>query len=169
MAFYRKEDEQTFEKLFEQYYNSVYVYICRRINNVHDAEDLTSDVFLKAYSNPYNSSLAKFSTYIFTIAANTIKNYYRDSSKKRSFLESDEPDEHLSDDLDIIGDLLKKEECSKLLKALTVLPDKQYNVLYRRYYLNMSFKEIAVDLGITENYASKIHNRALEKLKSFLE
>ena len=50
-----------FERLFDEYYDKIYVYIARRVNDSHAAEDLTSDVFLKAFANPYNPAVICYS------------------------------------------------------------------------------------------------------------
>ena len=105
-----------FEKLYDEYYDKVYVYIARRINNPTDAEDLTADVFYKVFANPYDPKLAKFSTYIFTIASNTLKNHYRYISVRGI---QDEPDVNISDGHDVLGDLISSDECEQLKKALT--------------------------------------------------
>ena len=155
-----------FERLYDEYYDKVYVYIARRINNPTDAEDLTADVFFKAFANPYNPKLAKFSTYIYTIASNVLKNHYRYISVRGI---QDEPDINISDGHDILGDLISDEECVALKSILTTLPRQQYDTIYRRYYLDQSFKEIGEALGITEVYARKVHERALGALKKILQ
>ena len=60
----------TFEQLYDEHYDKIYIYIFRRVNCRYTAEDLTADVFMKAFANPYNPQLAKFSTYIFKITSN---------------------------------------------------------------------------------------------------
>ena len=154
-----------FERLFDEYYDKIYVYIARRVNDSHVAEDLTSDVFLKAFANPYNPALAKFSTYIFTIAANTLKNHYRAVFK----INREELDESFPDDTDLLDGLITREEYAGLQKALTLLPERQYEAVYRRYYLDQSFKEIGAALGVTEDAAGKVHRRALKTLKKYYE
>ena len=154
-----------FERLFNEYYDKIYVYIVRRVNDSHAAEDLTSDVFLKAFANQYNPALAKFSTYIFTIAANTLKNHYRAALK----INREELDEAFPDGTDLLGDLITREEYAGLRKALAALPERQYEAVYRRYYLDRSFKEIGAALGVSEDGAKKLHRRALDSLKKILE
>jgi RNA polymerase sigma-70 factor (ECF subfamily) len=158
----------TFEQLYAEYYEKVYIYIYHRVNNRHDAEDLTAEVFLKAFASPYDPRVAKFSTYIYTIAGNTLKNHYRAVSKKIRLFSPDEPDEHISDEVDILGDLITREEYQGLRKGLAALPERQYEVLYRRYYLELPFKAIGLALGITEDAAKKVNKRALESLKKIL-
>ena len=151
-----------FERLFDEHYDKVYVYISRRVNNPADAEDLTADVFYKAFAYPYDPKLAKFSTYIYTIAGNVIKNHYRYTSVRGI---QPEPDENLSDDTDITEDLITREEYDYLLKVLKTIPGKQYDVIYRRYFLEQSFREIGEALGITEVYARKLHERSLDTMR----
>lgn len=156
------------ERLFDEYYEKVYVYIALRVTNANDAEDLTSDVFLKAFANPYDPRLARFSTYVYTIAANTLKNHYR-SAATRKIIVLGEPDGELPDGTDLLGDLITREEYAELKAALERLPERQYTAVYRRYYLDESFKEIGAAMGITENNARQLHFEAIKKLKIFLE
>ena len=155
------------ERLFEEYYDKVYVYIARRVNNRSDAEDLTADVFLKAFARPYDPQLAKFSTYVYTIAANVLKNHYRYSALRKNMLLG-EPDDDFPDESDLFDDLITREEYAELKTALLQLPERQYEVVYRRYYLDESFKEIGLALNTSEPNARKLHFEAIKKLKKIL-
>ena len=158
------------EQLFEEYYDKVYVYIARRVNNRSDAEDLTADVFLKAFARPYDPQLAKFSTYVYTIAANVLKNHYRYSALRKNTIigELGELDNDLPDETDLFGNLITHEEYAELKTALLQLPERQYEVVYRRYYLDESFKEIGLALNTSEPNARKLHFEAIKKLKKIL-
>ena len=160
---------ESFEQLYDEYYDKIYVYIFLRVNNHHDAQDLTADVFLKAFATPYNPNLAKFSTYIYTIAGNVLKNHYRASSKAKEVFAFEEYDENIQDETDILKDLISREEHEELARALATLFERQYEVVYRRYYLEQPFKEIGAALGISEDAAKKLHKRALEALKNILQ
>jgi len=157
---------ETFEQLFNEYYDRIFVYISFRVKNQQDVEDLTAEVFLKAFANPYNPEIARFSTYVYTIASNVLKNYYRSSAKIRDVFSGEEPDGSFPDETDALGELITREEYAGLKKALAALPERQYDVMYRRYYLEQPFREIGAALGISEDNSKKIHRRALEKLKN---
>jgi RNA polymerase sigma-70 factor (ECF subfamily) len=152
----------------EEYYDKVYVYIYRRVNNPHDAEDLTADVFEKALANPYDPRIARFSTYIYTIAANVLKNHYR-SAAVRKIIVPGEPEEDLPYDADLPGGLVTREEYDKLKEAVAGLPPRHYEVVYRRYFLDESYKDIAAALDITETNARKLHFTAVRQLKKILD
>jgi RNA polymerase sigma-70 factor (ECF subfamily) len=163
----KQENDQaleSFERLYDEYYDKVYSYIARRVNNQHDAEDLTAEVFFKAFSNPFDPQIARFSTYVFAIATNTLKNRYR-SAAKFIALHSSGPDVELTDDVDALGDLITHEEYRDLASTLAALPDRQYEAVYRRYYLDESFKEIGVAMGVSETNARQLHFQAITKLR----
>jgi RNA polymerase sigma-70 factor (ECF subfamily) len=158
-----------FESLFDEYYDKVYVYIYRRVNNPADAEDLTADVFLKAFTNPYDARLGKFSSYIFTIAANILKNHYRAVAKQATIFAPSKLDENLPCDTDIPCELITREEYAELRGAIATLPERQYNVVYRRYYLEQSFKEIGAAMSLSETNARQVHFAAIKKLRRLLK
>ena len=159
-------DTRQFEALYDEYYDKVFVYIARRVQNPGNAEDLTAEVFFKAFANPYDVRLASFSTYVFTIARNALKNYYR--SAVRQTQAADQAAFDLHDNTDLLNGLVTQEEYAALQAALTELPERQYDVVYRRYYLSESFRDIGHAMGISENNARQIHFEALKKLKKFL-
>jgi|GEM_PF-747964 len=158
-----------YEALFDEYYEKVYIYIAHRVNNATDAQDLTADTFLKAFSKPYNPQLAKFSTYIYVIASNTLKDYYRSSARRAVIFTGTELDENLPGETNVLASLITSEEYIELRKALAALPERKYDVVYRRYYLEQSFREIGAALHMTEDGAKKLHRRALETLKKYFE
>jgi len=59
---------QTLEGLYDEFYDKIYIYISCRVNNRYDAEDLTADVFLKAFANPYNPVTSVLALGTLTIA-----------------------------------------------------------------------------------------------------
>lgn len=161
-------EQKTPEQLFDEYYDKIYVYIVRRMNNRQDAEDLTSEVFFKAFAFPYDPQRARFSTYVYAIAANMLKKHYR-SVAVRGITTDAEADETVRDDMDVPEEMIAREECASLKAALMKLPDNQYTVVYRRYFLDESFREIGAAMGISEHNARQIHFEVKKKLKKFLE
>ena len=70
---------EAYAVLYEQYMPKVYRYISFRITDENMAQDLTSVVFEKALTkfSAFNPQKASFSTWIFTIARNTVIDHYR--------------------------------------------------------------------------------------------
>ena len=69
------------EKLYAEYHDKVFGYILNHTSHREDAEDLTGDVFLKAFRSieSFDDSKASVSTWIFTIMRNTLTDYFRRS------------------------------------------------------------------------------------------
>ncbi|MDR0964491.1 MAG: RNA polymerase sigma factor [Clostridium sp.] len=155
------------EQLFLEYYDKVFIYIARRINNVHDAEEVTAEIFMKAFAYPFDPRTDKFSAYIYTIAVNVLKEYnHATGMQKRSTIE---PEKDLGDINDTLGDLIQSEEYDVLNQAMASLSEKEYEVLYHRYYLEESFSTIGAKLGLKEVYTRKIHQRALGALNAYID
>ena len=83
----RAGDEDACEKLVKKYYSSIYQYCLLHINDPYEAEDLTQEVFTRFFSNLYRyKEYGKVKNYLYTIAGNTVKNYY----KKKKDIPSEE-------------------------------------------------------------------------------
>ncbi len=71
--------EEKFAEIYSQYHDNIYFFILSRISNTHVAEDLTNDVFVAAYRNfeSYDSNISFISTWLYAIASNRLKNFYK--------------------------------------------------------------------------------------------
>ncbi len=68
------------EKEIAQYYGPLFLYVRKRVNNTLDAEDLTQEVFYK-FSKSWNTEVQNAKSWLYTIAKNTITDYYRTNKK----------------------------------------------------------------------------------------
>lgn len=76
-----------FSQIYEIYFNRVYKYICYRINNHYEAEDLCSQVFETVITkyHTFSEEKAKFDVWLFAIARNTVTDYFRSRKKRFHF------------------------------------------------------------------------------------
>ena len=67
------------DKVYTEYKEKVMRYMLKKVQNPHDAEDLTSEVFLKVFKSieSFDENKASISTWIYTVARNTVIDYYR--------------------------------------------------------------------------------------------
>ena len=148
----RAGDEDACEKLVKKYYSSIYQYCLLHINDPYEAEDLTQEVFTRFFSNLYRyKEYGKVKNYLYTIAGNTVKNYY----KKKKDIPSEE--------------LLKSEDCSKNhVEELGVrLTIRETAVLY--FFQELKQREIAELLHIKLSLVKYRIGRAKELLMKELE
>lgn len=154
----------TEEKLYEEYHDKVFGYIFNHTSHKEDAEDLTNDVFLKAFRslNSFDESKASVSTWIFTIMRNTLTDHFR-----RGHI-SEELDEDFVSSDDIEGSYLRKETLEELADALKELPQEQRDIIILKYYDGLSLTEISQKLDISYGMIKVKHKNALSSMQKLL-
>ena len=85
IARFQQEDEYAYDLLVKRYKDPLMNFIFRFVNDKTDAEDILQETFLRLYKNKhYYKEIAKFSTWIYTIAGNLAKTESR-KKKRRNF------------------------------------------------------------------------------------
>ena len=153
------------EMIYRDHHGKVYGYMLSRLSDPQDAEDLTGTVFVKVFEklDSFDESRASLSTWIYTIARNTLTDFFR---TRREFTEIPES---LDDGSDIENEVCNAEALRALAAALEALPQKEREIIVLHYYSGKTLKEIASRLGFSYSYVRVLQSRALEKLKDFLQ
>lgn len=157
---------------YNKYKDKIFSYFYYNLSkNREQAEDLTSDTFLKAFKkfDRYNDNFS-FSTRIFTIAKHTLFDYYR---KQKYDLELDEISEScysefLSYEEDIWKNIDNKDKLKDFSKALEKLNKTQKEIIVMKYINDFSNKEISEKTWKTEVNVRKILSRWLKKIKEIM-
>ena len=154
------------EKIYLEYREKVLRYVRKRVHNEADAEDVTSDIFLKVLSSldSFDEEKATLSTWIYTVAHNTVCNYYR--SQGRAELSLDEGVAVPSDEDDEIENEILKEE---LAIALETLSEREQDIIVLYYYHEIHLRDIAAKMGITYTNAKFLKYQAICKLRLAME
>lgn len=153
------------EELYREYHDKVLGYIINHIGNKEEAEDITSEVFLKACRSfaGFDPGKASASTWIYTIMRNTLTDHFRKGSA------SDELSEDIASSENIEENYLSKEELDRLADALKTLTMEQREIIILRYYDDRSLTEIAQILGISYGMIKVKHKSALNALRKLFQ
>ena len=154
---------ETFAAFYTQYLPKVYRYVSYRITDTHLAEDITSLVFEKALTNfkGFHPERASFSTWIFTIARNTLTAHYR-KSHNQATVPLDDPlpaGDSPEDELD------KAEDLQLLNTCLAQLSQTEQEIISLKFGAEMTNRQIASTLAMTESNVGIIVLRAIRKLR----
>ena len=153
------------EKIYLEYKEKVFRYVRGKVRNLADAEDVTSEIFLKVQTSlgSYDEEKATLSTWIYTITHNTVCNYYREQSKRALSLEENALCSDTDDDViaEIENEILKE----NLSISLTSLTEREQDVIVLYYYHEIPLRDIAIKMGITYTNAKFIKHQAISKLK----
>ncbi len=153
------------EEIYRDYRDKVYGYLLSHVRNPQDAEDMTSDVFVKIYEklDTFDESKASFSTWVYTVTRNTLTDFFR---TRKSFSEIPET---LADAGCVEEEVCNAETLAKLADALSLLDKRERDIVILRYYGGKKLKEIAESMGISYAYIKTLQNKAFEKIKKFLQ
>ncbi|MBE5823136.1 MAG: sigma-70 family RNA polymerase sigma factor [Butyrivibrio sp.] len=155
----------TKEEIYTQYRDKVFGYVRNHVNSPEDAEDITSDIFVKIYSklDTYDETKASLSTWIYSMTSNTVIDFYR-----TNHVHSEIP-EDLSDEGSTIEDeVLNNESLELLADALSKLPQELMDIIVLRYYKGLTLQDIAVKMNLSYGVAKLRHREALGKLREML-
>ena len=161
------------KEIYEKYSKLVYNYLYKITNNKELSEDLMQETFYSAIKNinSFNNK-CKISTWLCQIA----KNKYMNEIRKQNVLVSME--EYSFDYFNIYinnetnnieQNLIKNEEKELLYKNLNKLDDTIKELFFLKIKLNFTFKEIAIILGKTEEWARVNYYRTKIKIKEELK
>lgn len=154
-------EKPDFERVYADFKGKVSRYVHGKIANVHDAEDVVSDVFVKVLNrlSEFDGSRASLSTWIYTITRNTVTDYFRTSKQFCGLSE----ELICSNDIDEIA--LEEETLEQLAKALEMLSERLRDIIVLHYYCGETLKSIAVKMGISYSYIKLLHANALSALQ----
>jgi RNA polymerase sigma-70 factor, ECF subfamily len=162
----RLGDAEAFGVLYQHYFTPLYRYIYFRIAEKADTDDLTQEIFLKAYESfsRYTYSGASPLAYFYAIARNMIIDHHR---KKKAVLLDDEVWDAVADDTQSIeAKAAEKEDGEELRKRLAVLPEGEREAVTLKFINGLSNKEISVILGKSEAAVRQLQSRGLRAIKT---
>ena len=163
-------DEALFEAIYERYYKNVYNYICFRINNHFDSEELTSDAFESAIRrfHTYRPNIAPIEAWLIGIAKNVVTDYWR-RKKRKTLIPLDDILELVSLDRQPEEVIVFDEENKALIRAMTTLKDVERQVLSMKFGTDLKNNEIAQIMNISDSNVGVIIHRAVSKLRKLLD
>lgn len=170
-------DVVAFGELYQLHADQIYKYCAYRVSNPTEAEDLTAQVFLKAWQAipRYEISGAPFLAWLYRIAHGLVVDYHKsrcrqtevaDAGLDEQFLESI-GDDH-SEGSNPFDKLFRQTRREAVRRALVYLPEDQQQVIYFRFVEERSHAEIAAMLDKKEGTVRGIQYRALETLGKVL-
>ena len=171
-------DKNAFNDIMNRHEKSILNFAYRMLSNRTEAEDVTQEVFLRAYKNIETfEARAKFSTWLFKIARNLCLNKLRHTFRFPTF-SIDKPvrgseydfQRQIEDKKQVspISNIFSKEIQNAVKSALGSLPKNQKTAVILRRYEDMSYEEISVIMGCSVSAVKSLLNRAKQKLKNKL-
>lgn len=158
-------NKRKFAKMYDNYADDIFRFLLVHVRNVHTAEDLTAETFLKGWKNFGSFDGRHQRGWLYAIARNTLTDYWR----KHKSLPLDEGLEIIDEPNDSIEDKVdKKLAVNRLARAVAALPKDMRSVINLRFMQGYSARHTAEALGLSEANVRVMQYRALKKLKGAL-
>ncbi|HVV59250.1 MAG TPA: sigma-70 family RNA polymerase sigma factor [Gaiellaceae bacterium] len=165
----QQDDRDALEELYLIHFDRIYSYLHVSVGNRHDAEDLTTQTFLRMLESigKFRWQSAPFSAWLFRIAHNLAMDHFRANKRWQPEEEPPEPDPDESTSAE--AGALESIGRRSMLELIEDLSGEQQQVLTLKFVFNFSNAEAATILGKTEGAIKSLQHRALVSLQKQLE
>lgn len=160
----QRGDREAVAELYQAHVQPIYRYIFHRVGEAAAAEDLTSEVFLKALEGlgRYEHRGAPLAAWLFRIARDRVSDHHRRRARRSA---ADLP-ESLPDptDEEMEAEFGRRAQAAELRAQIAELTEDQRDVIYWRFIEGLSVENTAAILGKTPGAVKALQHRALNSL-----
>ena len=173
---YQEGDDKAFDELLARYQGKLYNYILFNVRNQELAEDVFQETFVKAIVTMQQGRYTpdgRFGAWITRIAHNLVIDSFR-MERNENTISNDECEVDLLNNADLCEDnvetqMVNEQTLVDVRRLIDALPRNQREVVYMRYYQDLSFKEIAEITGVSINTALGRMRYALMSMRRIAE
>jgi RNA polymerase sigma-70 factor (ECF subfamily) len=157
-------EEEALEQLYLLHFDRIYSYLHMSVGNRHDAEDLTTQTFLKMLEaiGRFRWRSVPFSAWLFRIAHNVAMDHFR--ATRRIQLEEEVPEPRDSVESSAEEEAMESIGRASMFELIERLSPDQQQVLTLKFVFNFSNAEVGAILGKTEGAIKSLQHRALASL-----
>jgi len=161
----QRADRSALEELYLIHFDRIYSYLHMSVGNRHDAEDLTTQTFLKMLESigRFRWRSAPFSAWLFRIAHNLAMDHFR--ARRRWQPEEEVPEPQGSEEPSAELEAMQSIGRQSMLELIEQLSPEQQQVLTLKFVFNFPNADVATILGKTEGAVKSLQHRALGSLQ----
>jgi RNA polymerase sigma-70 factor (ECF subfamily) len=158
-------DQVALSQLYDHYFPRVYRYVSTRLSSTEDAEDVTTEIFLRIIENLRSFSWRglPFGAWVFRIARNEVVSHVRRMKVRTATAQLTETIQDPSPDH--VDEIATQLTIATVREATEKLPEAQRQVISLRFGAGLSVAETAKALGKTENNVKVLQHKAIAKLQ----
>lgn len=162
----QNKDADAYGQLYDYYVDRIFRFILFKVSSIEEAEDLTSEVFLKTweYVNNGAGKIKNLNALLYKVARNAVIDHYRAKSSN-AVATDEERMELIQDKRDLEGEANAKIEILNIEKHLAKLKDAYREVIILKYVEEFSIGEIAEIVDKSRGNVRVLLHRALQALR----
>jgi RNA polymerase sigma factor, sigma-70 family len=150
---------EKFDKVYNESYRDISRYVVVSSNNIGDVQDILQNIYLEVYKN---IGKVKDKNYVFGIAKNVMKKYYRFKFMKKS---DEVLYDNISDNINLEKSVMEKFDTELVWNYLKKKGGNVSKIMYLYYYEDFTIKQIADTLNLTESNVKNYIYRTLKELR----
>ena len=157
---------ERFAALYKEYLPKIFKYVVYKVSDTPTAEDLTSRVFEKALSKfkTHDAEKSAFATWLFSIARNTVIDYYRAAGRERKMQQDSDP-LLLHNEISPEETAIRAEQFRTLRVFVSRLSPHEQEIISLKFGARMTNREIAKTTGLSESNIGTTIWRTVNKLR----
>lgn len=160
----RSRAVQEFQRFYQENLGPIYRYVFSKVGNREEAEDLTSQIFIKAVrSVDIDRSAQSMQKWLFQVARTTIADYWRAHYKAPAHSLDALLETGWEGPADEGSEALNSRPEERVHNILQALPEHYREVLTCRFLLNLTIRDTALRMGLTEANVKVLQFRALKR------
>jgi len=164
----KQGDLKAFDELYCRYLKPIYGYIYKRVNHREDAEDITQEVFIRAFRHIKDfRGEASFASWLYLIAKNEIFRFFRKRTQFRRLLK--ESPLYTERELSFVENMKKEHSINLLYQAIKSLPLRQREVLILYGLKEIPFSRISLNLGENKEAIKSAYYRSIRNLRKYFQ
>lgn len=152
---------QDFSPIYDTYFQRIYRYVRSRVRTDEEAEDVTADVFLRAFRGIQGARRPTLEAWLFRIAHNQLANYYRARDRAARWMTG----AAMSSGRNGVDETQQVDLRETIWSYVTDLTRDQRDIVYLRFAGDLKLREIAGVLGKSEAAVKMLLLRALQSLR----
>ena len=157
-------DAENFQTFYQENFGLIYHYVSGKVGNHQEAEDLTSQIFLKAVRGlDLKRDPLSMRTWLFRVARTTLADYWHMHYGGTIHSLDDLLEAGWEGPVDEGAALVNNSATELVQDILQALPERDREILTSRFLLNLSVRETAVRMGLTEANTKVLQYRALKR------
>ena len=177
MSYFQAGTVEAFDLLVNRYKDPLTNYIYRFLGDMKECEDLLQETFLRVYRNRHSyRRIAKFSTWLYTIAGNLARSEYRKRKRRRLYSLQSINREEEEFELEIPDETFLPDRHTEstiqdhyIQEALKLIPEEFREVVVLRDVQQLAYEEIAEITGLPMGTVKSRINRGRTKLQALLK
>lgn len=157
-------DGEDFQTFYQENLGWIYRYVYSKVKNRQEAEDLTSQVFLKVVHRlDFKRNSHSMRTWLFQVARTTVADYWRIQYRGTTHSLDDLLEAGWEGPVDERAAFIESNAAEFVQEILQALPARDREILTSRFLLNLSVQETAERMGLTEANTKVLQYRALKR------